>query len=103
MGVKARWNTAIIAAALVLPACSTLGGGDYGFSDYSLVRARQVTVGDGRLSVVAPRPWNRHHAILFEDRREVEDWTLNGPLLDGMSFVTGLKSGKSSISWYVFR
>src|SRR5437764_5377109 len=97
MGVKARWNTAIIAAALVLPACSTLGGGDYGFSDYSLVRARQVTVGDGRLSVVAPRPWNRHHAILFEDRREVEDWTLNGPLLDGMSFVTGLKSGKSLI------
>src|SRR5438270_5702730 len=97
MGVKMRWNTAIIAAALVLPACSTLGGGEYCFRDSSRVRARQVNVGDGRLAVVAPRPWNRHHAILFEDRREVEDWTLNGPLLDGMSFVTGLKSGKSLI------
>ena len=33
---------------------------------------------------------------LFEDIREVEDWTLNGPLLDGISFVTGLKSGALS-------
>ena len=46
------------------------------------------------MSVVAPRPWNRHRPILFDDVREVEDWTLNGPLLDGISFVTGLKSGQ---------
>src|SRR5438046_7724307 len=85
------------AAALALSACSSLGGGDYGFSDYSLVRVRRVQVGDGSLSVVPPRSWNRHRPILFEDVRAVEDWTLNGPLLDGMSFVTGLKSGKSLI------
>ena len=36
-----------------------------------------------------PPPWH-----LFEDVREVEDWTLNGPILDGMSFVTGLKNGR---------
>jgi len=87
----------LLAAALVLPACSSVGGGEYGFSDYSLVRARRVQVGDGSLSVVPPRPWNRHRPILFEDVRGVEDWTLNGPLLDGVSFVTGLKSGKSLI------
>jgi hypothetical protein len=41
--------------------------------------------------VVPPRPWNRHRRFLFEDVPQVEDWTLNGPILDGMSFVTGLR------------
>ena len=89
---------AILAATLALPACSSLGGGgDYGYSDYSLVRVQRVRVGDGSMSVVAPRPWNRHRPILFEDILQVEDWTVNGPLLDGMSFVTGLRNGKSLI------
>jgi hypothetical protein len=83
-------------AIMVLPACSSLGGGE-GFSEYSLVRADRVSVGDGSMTVVSPRPWNRHRPILFEDVRQVEDWTLNGPILDGMSFVTGLKNGKSLI------
>ena len=29
--------------------------------------------------------------------RTVEDWTLNGPYLDGISFVTGLKGGKTLV------
>jgi hypothetical protein len=86
----------LLAAALALSACSSLGAGD-GFSDYLLVRAERVSVGDGGMWVTAPRPWNRHRPILFEDIRQLEDWTQNGPLLDGMSFVTGLKSGKSLI------
>lgn len=92
-----NWKFVVFAAVLALPACSSLGGGEYGFSDYSLVSVRRVQVGDGSLSVTPPRSWNRHRPILFEDVRAVEDWTLNGPLLDGMSFVTGLKSGKSLI------
>ena len=88
---------AIACIAGALSACSSLGAGDYGFSDYSLVRAQRVNVGDGSLWVTAPRLWNRHRAILFEDIRQVEDWTLNGPLLDGMSFVTGLRDGKSLV------
>ena len=87
----------LLAAALSLSACSSLGAGDYGFSEYSLVRAGQVSVGDGSMAVITPRPWNRHRPIFFEDIRQVEDWTQNGPLLDGMSFVTGLKNGKSLI------
>ena len=86
-----------IAAAAALSACSSLGGGDYGFSDYSLVRARPVSVGDHSMIVTPPRPWNRHRPIFFEDIRQVEDWTQDGPLLDGISFVTGLKNGKSLI------
>ena len=91
------WKFVALAAGLALTSCSSLGGGEYGFSDYSLVSVRRVQVGDGSLSVAPPRPWNRHRPILFEDVRAVEDWTLDGPLLDGMSFVTGLKTGKSLI------
>lgn len=88
----------ILAAALALSACSSLGGGEgYGFSDYSLVRVRPKSVGDGSMVVTPPRAWNRHRPIFFEDVRQVEDWTQNGPLLDGISFVTGLKDGKSLI------
>ena len=95
--MKNRSKITVVASALALSACSSLGGEGFGFSDYSLVRARRVKVGDGSMSVVAPRPWNRHRPILFEDIRQVEDWTENGPILDGMSFVTGLKNGKSLI------
>jgi hypothetical protein len=84
----------LLAAALPLAACSSLGG-ESGISDYTLVRVHRVSVGDGGMSVVAPRPWNeRRRSILFDDVREVEDWTLNGPILDGISFVTGMKSGR---------
>jgi hypothetical protein len=86
---------AVCAAALPLAACSSLGGEGYGLGDYLLVRVHRVSVGDGGMSVVAPRPWNeRRRSILFDDVREVEDWTLNGPILDGISFVYAMKSGR---------
>jgi hypothetical protein len=91
--MKLPSRLAVVAAAASLGACSSIGTGEYGFSDYALVRVHRVNVGDGSLSVAPPRPWNRHRTFLFEDIRDVEDWTLNGPLLDGMSFVSGLKSG----------
>ena len=87
----------VAAAALALSACSSLGGEGFGFSDYSLVRAKRVSVGDGSMAVTAPRPWNRHRPIWFGDIRQVEDWTQNGAQLDGLSFVTGLKDGKSLV------
>jgi hypothetical protein len=80
-------------AAIALPACSTIGAGEYGYSSYALVHVRRVAVGDGSLIVTPPRPYNRHRALLWSDVRDVEDWTLNGPYLDGISFVSGLKSG----------
>lgn len=92
MNISAR--LALAAAAAMLSACSTLGSGESGISDYQLVRVHRVQVGDGSLSVAPPRPWNRHRTRMFEDIREVEDWTLNGPVLDSMSFVTNLKSGR---------
>jgi len=86
---------ALLSAALPLAACSSLGGGEYGIGDYNLVRVHRVEVGDGGMTVVAPRPWNeRRRSILFDDVPDVEDWTLNGPILDGISFVSGMKSGR---------
>src|SRR5437762_2558560 len=88
-------------ALLTLPlariACGGVGGGEYGFSAYALVRAHRVNVGDGNMSVVAPRPYNRHRRILFADVPDVEDWTLNGPILDGISFVSGMKNNRELI------
>lgn len=85
----------LAASALSLSACSTLGGSEYGYSNYDVVRVKRVEVGNGSMSVAAPRLWNRYRPTrTFTDIREVEDWTLNGPILDGISFVTGLKSGR---------
>ena len=86
-----------IATAAALSGCSTLGGGEYGYSDYGLVRVQRVNVGDGQMSVVAPRPYNRHRRVLFSDVNDVEDWTLNGPILDGISFVSGMKNNRELI------
>ena len=86
-----------IAIALSLAGCSGgFGGGDYGFnSPYSLVRAgRTAAVGDDSLVVSPPRDWNRTRTFFFDDVRWVEDWTLNGPILDQISFVSGLPGGK---------
>jgi hypothetical protein len=86
----------LAATVLALAGCSsTGGGGGFGSDYYSMVRVRSVQVGDGAMAVTPPRPWNRTRRLfLFEDIRQVEDWTLNGPLLDGMTFVTGLRSGR---------
>ena len=84
---------ALLIASCALPACSTLGGDGLGFSEYAAVNVHRVKVGNGNMTVVAPRPWNRHRAQLFQDVASVEDWTQNGPLLDGITFITGLRSG----------
>ena len=84
----------LAAASLALSACSSLGAGEDGFSNYAPVQVKRVSVGDGTMSVVPPRPWNRVRPLNFADIRVVEDWTLNGPYLDGISFVSGLKNDR---------
>ena len=84
---------AFAAVALSLSACSSMGGAGIDQGGFSLVRAKSVAVGNDSLVVTPPREWNRISARLFVDIREVEDWTLNGIYLDGITFVTGLKSG----------
>jgi hypothetical protein len=85
-----------LAIALSLAGCTGgLGAGEYGVnSPYSLIRARSVAVGDDSLVVTPPHEWNRSRPFFFDDVRWVEDWTLNGPILDSLSFVSGLPGGK---------
>jgi len=87
------------ALALALAGCSSLGagGGALGSSYYSLVRVRPTHVGNGSMMVTPPRQWNRARRFFFDDVRWVEDWTLNGPLLDGISFVTALPDNKTLV------
>jgi hypothetical protein len=83
----------IAAAFTVLSGCTGIGG--YGYGDYySLVRTRETRVGDGSMLVTPPRPWNRQRRLFFDDVKWVEDWTLNGALLDDMTFVSGLPDNK---------
>ena len=85
------------AVSLGLSACTSLGSGGLG-SPYSLVRTGKVIrVGNDAMTVVTPREWNRTDRSIFTDVRWVEDWTLNGPYLDGISFVTGLPHDKRII------
>jgi hypothetical protein len=85
------------AIALTLSGCSSLGGaGGFG-SGYSLVRPRARAVGDGSMIVFPQQAWNRQSQVIFDDIRQVEDWTQNGPVLDSLSFVSGLKDGKSIV------
>lgn len=87
----------LLSMAASLAACSSVGGEGLGSSYFSLVRVKEVRVGDDSMAVTPPREWNRISARLFTDIRDVEDWTQNGPYLDGISFVTGLKDGKALV------
>ncbi|WP_205481635.1 hypothetical protein [Sphingomonas arenae] len=80
------------AMCLFASACTSVGGGGGWNSPYVLARhGKTINVGNGAVSVIPPRDWNRtQRSILFSDVRWVEDWTLNGPYLDGISFVTAL-------------
>ena len=85
----------IALAAFSLTACVGGGGGLGG--GYWLVPAKEQDVGNGRMFVTPPREWNRMPGRIIADVRAVEDWTQNGPYLDSLSFVSGLKDGKALV------
>lgn len=86
----------LLAAAAVLTVatgCNAVGEStDLGV--YQLVRVRDTRVGNGSMYVTPPRPWNRQRRLFFDSVRWVEDWTLNGPYLDGITFVSGLPNSE---------
>jgi hypothetical protein len=96
--MRIKQSIILLAAAVSLSGCaSSLGGGSFGYSGYSLVRVREVRVGNDTMAVTPPREWNKIAGSLFVDIHAVEDWTQNGPYLDGISFVTGLRDGKALV------
>ncbi len=95
--VRVRVFSLLVAMSVSLSACAGVGGEGFGYGGYSLIRPKEVRVGDNSMAVTPPREWNKISARLFTDIRDVEDWTQNGPYLDGISFVTGLKDGKALV------
>jgi hypothetical protein len=63
-------------------------------SGYTLVPAAQVSVAKGSMKVKPIRAWNRAPKNLY-DVPSQENWTQNGPMLDGITFIGGLASGQA--------
>jgi hypothetical protein len=79
----------IVGSLLLLSACA--GGGP--FNQYRLVEPRTESVARGSMVVTPSLRWNRAPRGPHDIDRE-ENWTLNGPLLDGLTFIGGLEDGK---------
>jgi hypothetical protein len=78
-------------AAVLLGACATnLGTG------FSLVAPGDWPVARRSMSVTPTVAWNRAPRGQYDIAAE-ENWTLNGPLLDNLSFVGGLESGRAIV------
>ena len=96
--MRLRQALILLAAATSLSACASgVGGGGFGYGGSSLVRVKEVRVGNDSMAVTPPREWTKISGSLFVDIHAVEDWTQNGVYLDGISFVTGLKDGKALV------
>ncbi len=76
-----------LAALLLLTACA---GGGFG---YSLVEPQPRVVAAGSMIVTPSIRWNRVPRGTYDIARE-ENWTLNGPLLDSLTFIGGLETDK---------
>jgi hypothetical protein len=63
---------------------------------YSLVTPGATEVGDGRMAVTASIAWNSLPVHARQPDWE-EAWTLNGPLLESVVFVTGVPDGQSLV------
>lgn len=83
-------------AAVAIASLAGCAGGSVGGFGYSLVQPGPRTVAANRITVTAPRPWNRIPRG-FYDIREEENWTLNGPILDSVAFIGGLPDGKAIV------
>jgi hypothetical protein len=80
-------------AFLLLAGCAGGPGGGYGLRYYRLVEPGPEEVARHSLVVTPSIRWNRAPRGPDQIYRE-EDWTLNGPLLDGLTFIGALENDK---------
>lgn len=71
--------------------CGMLGGCAVG---YTLVSPAPVPVAKGTMKVKPSIPWNKAPKNFYAIPQE-ESWTQNGPLLDSVTFVGGVKDGEA--------
>jgi hypothetical protein len=75
----------VIACALVLSGC---------VAGYTLIEPKVVPVAKGSMKVTPSIAWNRSPKNIYDIAKE-ENWTQNGPLLDTITFMGGLKDGEA--------
>ena len=93
MGLR-KSLVAPLAAVALLAGCAGVGGsGGAGFGYYSLVQPRPMSVARSSMEVTPGTRWNRIPRGPYDISRE-ENWTLNGPLLDSLSFIGALENDK---------
>jgi hypothetical protein len=85
---------AALAALALTGGCAGAGGaGGYGFRYYRLVKPEPESVAENSMIVTPTIRWNKAPRGPHDIDRE-ENWTLNGPLLDGLTFIGGLENNK---------
>lgn len=89
---KTRWLS-ILAAAALLSGCAGGSGSGFGLRYYGLVEPGPEDVARGGMIVTPTIRWNKAPRGPDQISRE-ENWTLNGPLLDGLTFIAGLENDK---------
>jgi hypothetical protein len=82
---------AALAAFSLATACA--GGAGPSFRYYSLVQPGPEDVARGSMVVTPALRWNKAPRGSYDIQRE-ENWTLNGPLLDNLTFIGGLEHNK---------
>jgi hypothetical protein len=82
-----------LTSLLILSGCGAGAGGGGGFSLFRLVEPGPRRVARERMEVTPGIAWNRSPRGPQEITRE-ENWTLNGPHLDNLTFIGGVKSGE---------
>ncbi|HEY0113183.1 MAG TPA: hypothetical protein VGB59_08525 [Allosphingosinicella sp.] len=84
-----------LAAALLTAGCAGggMGGGGYGLSYYRLVEPGPEDVARDTMIVQPSMRWNKAPRGPYDIERE-ENWTMNGPFLDGLTFIGGLENDK---------
>jgi hypothetical protein len=80
-------------AASLLAGCAGGPGGGYGLRYYRLVEPGPESVARDSMVVAPTIRWNKAPRGIDQIARE-ENWTLNGPLLDGLTFIGGLEHDK---------
>ena len=85
---------AALAALSLTAGCAGGGLGGPGlFHYYSLISPGPEDVARGSMIVTPTMRWNKAPRGPHDIQRE-ENWTLNGPLLDGLTFIGGLEHDK---------
>ncbi|MEA3054353.1 MAG: hypothetical protein QOG72_3256 [Sphingomonadales bacterium] len=83
----------ILLALSLLAGCAGGPGGGYGLRYYHLVEPGPEEVARGSMVVTPTIRWNKAPRGPDQIQKE-EDWTLNGPLLDGLTFIGALENDK---------